>query len=100
MPHSSIAYFFIVQLQNIRLVYKYENNPPDGFLEYQRGLHPPPEGSLLLGGGIYSSLMSSPFFYPQYEQCTRQHNAQTRDRDLFYNYETYGCSYSAYAKNA
>jgi hypothetical protein len=50
--HSSIARFFIVQMQRKRLKLIHENNPPDGFLEYPRGLHPPPEDLLSLGGGI------------------------------------------------
>tara|TARA_R110002049_G_scaffold29790_1_gene101407 strand:- start:474 stop:914 length:441 start_codon:yes stop_codon:yes gene_type:complete len=50
--HSSIARFFIVHMQRNGLNLIHENNPPDGFLEYRRGLHPPPEDLFYLGGGI------------------------------------------------
>ncbi len=48
MLHGSIAEFIIVQAQKDSLYMRSENNPPDGFLDYRRGLHPPPEGPLLL----------------------------------------------------
>lgn len=54
MPHSSIADFIIVHLQQLALEITYESNPPDGFLEYRKGLHPPPGVSLSpFGGDIF-----------------------------------------------
>jgi hypothetical protein len=44
--HSGIAFLIIVHPQKIGILRYYENNPPDGFLEYQRDPHSPPEGSL------------------------------------------------------
>ncbi|MDG1067422.1 MAG: hypothetical protein P8P40_03450 [Sulfitobacter sp.] len=64
MPHSSIAQFYIVRLQQIDLERMHESNPPDGFLEYRSGLHPPPGGSLHPFGGDITSLILSPFFLP------------------------------------
>tara|TARA_R100001369_G_scaffold47977_2_gene74461 strand:- start:385 stop:672 length:288 start_codon:yes stop_codon:yes gene_type:complete len=40
-----------MQRSGLKLIH--ENNPPDGFLEYRRGLHPPPEDLFSLGGGIF-----------------------------------------------
>lgn len=54
MLHGSIAVFIIVHLQQLALHIRGENNPPDGFLEYRKGLHPPPGVSLSpLGGDIF-----------------------------------------------
>lgn len=50
--HSSIAHFVFVQTQQFGVLMNRENNPPDGFLEYLKGPHPPPEGYLFLGGDI------------------------------------------------
>ncbi len=52
IPHSSIALFWIVQSQQFSILINHESNPPDGFLEYLKGPHPPPEGFLFLGGDI------------------------------------------------
>jgi len=42
MLHGGIALIFIVEAQKLTLEEINENNPPDGFLEYRKGLHPPP----------------------------------------------------------
>lgn len=54
MLHDSIAEFIIVHPQQLALDIWSESNPPDGFLEYRKGLHPPPGVSLSpLGGDIF-----------------------------------------------
>jgi hypothetical protein len=41
-----------VQTQHYELEMGHGNNPPDGFLQHQSGLQPPPGVCFCLGGGI------------------------------------------------
>jgi hypothetical protein len=76
MLHSRNAEKCLVQLQKLLLSLDHENNPPDGFLEYRKCLHPPPGGAFIFRRRHLSSLdVVALFFAGQIE-------AKSQRRDL------------------
>jgi len=52
-----------LQSQQFSVVIVTENDPPDGFHEYQKRFHPPPGRAFILGGDIILPDVAA-IFYP------------------------------------
>ncbi len=94
--HSSIAHFVFVHTQQFCVLITCEDNPPDSFLEYLKGPHPPPEGYLFLGGDITPPLCRRPFFIPHQDTFIRK--LQPCGTISYFKSAPY--LYTEYAKNA